>query len=276
MRGFAEIFAASVLTDHLSVLEIGILLGDVPESSGGARAQELLGAVASGRLPTAGNERHLAALISRESLARYLVAYGRPTDRNGCAMSWAQNVVARAGFSTASLRAAAQAAEGASLRFSAQFGARFAAGVQSQGSRPFSAIAYGGGLITDHPYLGPMVIDIASSTFATPASVLYDHKDPIGVVEKASLSNQITIDGNLLAGVNAKAKEVSDMADAGLPWQLSVGVFPGKIEELSRGQSTKVNGQTFTGPVTVFRQNRIREVSVVPLGAATDTSMRLH
>jgi hypothetical protein len=143
------------------------------------------------------------------------------------------------------------------------------------GSRKFSGIAYGGGLITDHPYLGPMVIDIASTKFQTPSPALYDHKAPIGVIASATLDNQIRIEGKLFAGVNATAKEVAEMADAGMPWQMSVGVYPGSIEEVSKGQKVKVNGQQFSGPVTVFRNNRIRETSFCALGAATDTGAQV-
>lgn len=143
------------------------------------------------------------------------------------------------------------------------------------GSRKFSGIAYGGGLITDHPYLGPLVIDIASTKFQTPSPALYDHETPIGVISSANLDKQISIEGKLFAGVNAKAKEVSDMADAGMPWQMSVGVFPGSIDEIPRGRTVIVNSHKFSGPVTIFRDNRIRETSFCALGAATDTNAQV-
>lgn len=150
-----------------------------------------------------------------------------------------------------------------------------AANADAPGSRNFKGVAYGGGLITDHPYLGPMVIDIASTKFGTPSPALYDHDQPIGVISSAKLDKQISIEGKLFAGVNARAKEVSDMADAGMPWQMSVGVFPGSIDEVGNGKSVIVNGHRFQGPVTVFRNNRIRETSFCALGAATDTNAQV-
>lgn len=151
-----------------------------------------------------------------------------------------------------------------------------AAPAEGAGSvRKFSGVAYGGGLITDHPYLGPMVIDLATTRFATPAPALFDHDEAIGVIDAAVVGSDIKIDGKLFAAANMQAKKVVDMADAGMPWQFSVGVHPGMIDEVGRGKPVTVNGQKFTGPLSVFRNNRIRETSFCALGAATDTHAQI-
>ena len=95
------------------------------------------------------------------------------------------------------------------------------------------------------------------------------------MIDSVDLANKISIAGKLFSAANVKAKEVVDMADAGMPWQMSVGVRPGKIEEFGRGEKVTVNGQNFTGPLTVFRNNRIRETSFTALGAATDTNAQI-
>lgn len=142
----------------------------------------------------------------------------------------------------------------------------------TDGVREFSGVAYGGGVITDHPYLDAVVFDLASTRFETPAPALYGHFDPIGVVSTAEIDRSIEIKGRLFQDQDGNARKVAAFADRGMPWQLSVGIWPGRIEEVKAGASVQLNGQSFNGPLTVFRDNRVREVSFVALGADRDTS----
>lgn len=153
--------------------------------------------------------------------------------------------------------------------------AEFAAAQDGQTSRKFSGLAYDGGVIRDHAYWSPLVVDLAGIEFATPAPALLDHDAPVGVIDAAQIDTQIRIGGRLFAGVNAKAKEIAEMADAGMPWQMSIRAHPGKIEEVGKGKKVEANGQTFTGPLTVFRNNRIPEVSFCALGAASNTAAQV-
>lgn len=153
--------------------------------------------------------------------------------------------------------------------------AEFAAAQEGQSSRKFSGLAYDGGVIRDHAYWSPLVVDLAGVEFATPSPALLDHDAPVGVIDVAQIDNQIRIGGRLFAGVNAKAKEIAEMADAGMPWQMSIRAHPGKIEEVGKGKKVEANGQTFTGPLTVFRNNRIPEVSFCALGAASNTAAQV-
>jgi hypothetical protein len=275
MRGLGEVLVASVQTDWMNLADVGVMLGDVPAHGGGARAQELIAAASAGNLETAGKVVDLYAIVSRESLARYLVAHGRQTDRCGIAWNWATNVVARAGFSTSALRHAAQAGatEGALVHFSVRITAGAPVG---QGTRPFSGIAYGGGVITDHPVYDRVAFDIGTTKLETPAPLLFDHKQPIGVITKASLGSNIAIEGTVFADLAGPAAEVAAMADRGLPWQMSVGIFPGSVETIDGATSVALNGKDVPGPLTVYRNNRVREVSIVPLGADSMATVRVH
>lgn len=144
-------------------------------------------------------------------------------------------------------------------------------------SRRFGGVAYSGGVITDHGYWGaPIVFDLDSVTFSTPAPLLsgHNHSATVGVVDEVSLSREggIRVSGNLFSGLDEEARAIADKADAGFPWQMSVGIFPGSIQEVPEGMSVIVNGSEITGPIQIFKNSRIREVSVVALGADSTTA----
>lgn len=153
------------------------------------------------------------------------------------------------------------------------FGARF--GDAGPGDRAFSGTAYGGGVITDHPLYARVAFDLTSTTFETPAPALYNHDAPVGVVESASIGRDIRIVGRLFAEVDGPAKNVVAMADRGMPWQLSVYIKPGSIDTIPAGTHVMLNGAMQSGPLEIFRNNRIREVSFCALGADDRTSVSI-
>lgn len=142
----------------------------------------------------------------------------------------------------------------------------------ADGTRRFSGTAYSGGVIVDHGWFDRVAFDLSTTTFATPAPALLSHDSPIGVVDKATINGGISVEGKLFADVDGPAKNVAAMADRGMPWQLSVYIKPGSIEEYKAGTKIKLNGQTFDGPLTVFRNSRVREVSFCALGADDKTN----
>lgn len=152
--------------------------------------------------------------------------------------------------------------------------ASFAArkGADDNGPRMFNGTAYGGGIVTDHPWFSRVAFDLASTKVETKAPALYMHRDPVGVITEATVDGNIKISGSLFSDMEGEAGKIAAMADRGLEWQLSVGIFPGRVEEVQAGSSVKLNGQKFDGPLTVFRDNRVREVSFCPLGADHTTS----
>lgn len=151
----------------------------------------------------------------------------------------------------------------------------------TDGKRRLTGIAYAGGIITDHRSYDRVAFDLSSTTLATPIPLLcnHDHDCTIGVITTAIIDSAVRIESELFTGIDADADEVANKADAGMPWQLSVGIYPGEITELSAGTRVVLNGVTVEGPLIVFRNNRIREVSVVALGAdsrTTTTVFNLH
>lgn len=142
---------------------------------------------------------------------------------------------------------------------------------ESDGTRTFSGIAYAGGIITDHPLIERVAFDLDSTKLSTPAPALYGHHTPVGVISAAAIDRNIEISGHLFKDVAGPSKDVVTMAEQGMPWQLSVGIWPGRIEEVKAGSKVSLNGRTFDGPLTVFRDNRVREVSFCALGADDQT-----
>ena len=145
----------------------------------------------------------------------------------------------------------------------------------ASGERVLTGIAYSGELVTDHGYWNRLLIDLSSLTVDTPIPLLVNH-DPdetVGMVTVATTqAGNLGIEARLFADVDDDAAEIAAKADKGFPWQLSVGIWPSRIEEVPVGHEISLNGRLFQGPVTVFRSGRVREVSIVALGADHQTS----
>lgn len=139
-------------------------------------------------------------------------------------------------------------------------------------ARRFRGVAYSGLPVTDHPYWGQVVFDLASTKAEQRIPVLREH-DPskiVGHTEAVAIGADITVDG--VFDQTDFSAEVATLSDAGFPWQMSVHINPGSIEEIKPGAQLSVNGHEVNGPAVVFKNARIREVSFCPVGADPNTS----
>lgn len=140
--------------------------------------------------------------------------------------------------------------------------------------RKFAGVAYSGHVINDHWYWGNVVFDLSSISVAAklPALIDHDRAQRCGYVTESSISNEtgLSVSGNLLS--NASGQAVANDSDEGFPWQMSVHIEPASVEEFGAGTTCNVNGQTFNGPITVFRNSKIIEVSLTATGWDGDTS----
>ena len=147
--------------------------------------------------------------------------------------------------------------------------------VEGDKKRTFKGTAYGGGRVDGHWFWGRngVVFDLEGIEIPTPTPLLEEHfsTSRVGVVKEVGINQNITVTGDFLR--NVKAREVVDDADDGYPFQMSMFIDPGSVEEVGQGVSVVVNGQTFTGPVAVFRNNRIREFTICSTGADRTTSV---
>lgn len=139
--------------------------------------------------------------------------------------------------------------------------------------RMFTGVAYSGGPVQQ--FHGQLVVDLDGIEFSEQLPVLVDH-DPakrLGVGTLQATDAELQIRGYLLR--NELAASVAQDSDDGFPWQLSIRVDAGGIEDVQAGQEVSVNGRSFSGPLMVFRRNRVSEVSFVPLGADASTYARV-
>lgn len=162
--------------------------------------------------------------------------------------------------------------EPAALCFAASVTLAAAEGAATE--RAFSGVAYGGGVITDHMAFDAVGFDLTGLTAAAPMPLLLQHDSDrvIGVIDSVRNDGaQLAIAGRLFTGADADARAVAAKADAGLPWQMSVGIFFDRLEEVAPGAVFALNGRDFMGPALLARQSRVREVSFVALGADSST-----
>lgn len=142
--------------------------------------------------------------------------------------------------------------------------------------RTFSGIAYHGGQIDDHWYWGNLVFDLDNLDLAdgkVPMLIEHDRDQRCGYINSHNIDDAgLSIEGTLLS--NEHGTTIANDANEGYPWQMSVSIVPSRVETIEQGQVT-VNGRTFNAPVTIFRQNTIREVSFCALGADRHTSAQV-
>lgn len=166
----------------------------------------------------------------------------------------------------------------AALRFDA-LPAAFAEAAED-GPRHFAGVAYAGEVITGHGYWGRVAFDLASTRFADKVPILVEHDrgqragfGQLSIDSGADAGSDLRISGTLLD--NAHGNAIAAEADAGFPWQLSVHIEPGSIEEVGGGELVALNGRMLSGPLTIFRNSLIRETSFTPTGADAHTHARV-
>lgn len=138
----------------------------------------------------------------------------------------------------------------------------------------FSGIAYSGGVISE--FGEQLIIDLEQTSVETSMPLLLEHdrREVIGVVESAKKGDRgIEISGTLFADIDESAKTIAAKAGRGAKYQMSVGLFGARIEEVPAGSKpVTVNGQQHKGPLLLLRGGTVRETSVVTLGADPATN----
>jgi len=138
--------------------------------------------------------------------------------------------------------------------------------------RAFSGIAYSGDVI-HHGHWGNVIFDLSTTKTPhekTPILIEHDRAQRAGFASLAFTDKIEIVNGQLIDTPHGHA--VADEADAGFPWQMSVHIQPGSVDELKAGKTVTVNGRDVTGPVAVFRDSIIREVSFTPTGVDYQTT----
>ena len=144
-----------------------------------------------------------------------------------------------------------------------------AAGDDESRVRSFKMTAYTGGAMRVDLYHWPVVVDLAGMEVATQSRPILKQHDPeqiVGHTESIKVAaSSIKLAGKI-SGIGEAAEEVVRTADNGFPWQSSIGAAVQQLEFVDRGNSVKVNGRKFTGPLYVARKTSLKETSFVALG----------
>lgn len=137
--------------------------------------------------------------------------------------------------------------------------------------------AYSGGLLHMDPKAWPFptVFDIEGlEEHPQEVPIVRDHNQD----KKVGQTTRITYDGGKIEaegvvlnyGIDPDADKVVELARRGAKLQASVAtnyIKNENVEFIEEGQKVTVNNQTFTGPVEIVRRWRLKEISIVTIGA---------
>ncbi len=145
---------------------------------------------------------------------------------------------------------------------------------EEKGVYEFSGVAYSGKPIMNHPYWGNLIFDIETMESKDTVPILRDHRTDreAGHGQLSFENNQVIVKGFLYGDEGEKAYK---LMKKGFPMQESVYIEPKRIEKIFDGQTFVYNGQTVEGEMTVFVGGKIKEVSLVTLGADENTSTKV-
>lgn len=140
----------------------------------------------------------------------------------------------------------------------------------------FSGVAYSGAMVQNW---GALVVDLATTRFDTPMPLLAEHgrSEIIGVIDAGTNDGaSLTVSGKIFSDIaGSSGEQIAQCAVRGAPYEMSIGLFGYNETWVAAGSSLMVNGQLFNGPLTVLQNGRVREVSIVSLGADANTDAQL-
>lgn len=138
-------------------------------------------------------------------------------------------------------------------------------------AREFLITAYTGAKISS--WFGDIMIDIPGIQTKEKMPILREHfRDRVVGYGDAWKEDNFYISGKF-SNSTQDAKEVMALADEGYPWQASISVRPTKVERLEDKKiKAMVNGSQVEGPLEIWRESKVGEVSFVSLGADDNTA----
>lgn len=139
--------------------------------------------------------------------------------------------------------------------------------------RTFTGIAYSGKVIKNHPFWGDLAFDVSTMSSKPRIPILFNH-DMEKIVGSGTLefSDSVRVSGTISSTTKYGQEAYALIKEEGFPMQESVYIEPESIFNLPKGEKLTVNGQQLVGPATIFRGGKIKEVSLTPLGADSETS----
>lgn len=139
-------------------------------------------------------------------------------------------------------------------------------------TKSFKILGYSGAPVRS--WRGPLVLDVAGFSFPEQVPVLrqHDHLRVVGHGRGKIEQGRFFVEG-VFSNATADAREIQALIAEGQKFQASVGVESKSVEHVAQGVGVSVNGRKLTGPAEVWRQSWVGEVSVVPWGSDTNTSV---
>ena len=137
--------------------------------------------------------------------------------------------------------------------------------------------AYSGGKVKLPGWKAPVVIDLAGLEIPASVPLLTNHENRtasrVGMVNARVEANSLAIEGEITSS-SGTATGIIEQAKAGADWQLSIGAEVVESEFVSQGTRT-INGQEHQAPFTHIKAAKLREISVVAVGADATTRMQV-
>jgi len=139
--------------------------------------------------------------------------------------------------------------------------------------------AYNGGIMAVD-WWGDVAIDLSALQASDSVPILFMHQawsldnvlgqtsQVVNDGKSVKMSGCIMSDGDI-------AKKVLALSKNGYKFQASVGVVPIKSRIIRQDETVNVNGQTLKGPFKLVEASKLKEISIVPLGADGSTSAKI-
>ena len=147
--------------------------------------------------------------------------------------------------------------------------------------QPQIAITAYSGAAMRVPGWGVIVLDLAGLDLADRVPILCDHDASLdGILGQGAAEvkdGKLFVSGAILPASD-KARRVVELARGGFLFEASVGVEPSEHVRIKAGERIAANNRTLTAPeggFTLIRKGKLREVSVVSLGADNKTSVAI-
>ena len=154
-----------------------------------------------------------------------------------------------------------------------------AAGPDGQPTLPrFAMVAYTGGLMRLRDWRYPVVVDLAGLSIPSPNRPIrlgHDASQGVGHTDSIVIESGRLLANGVVSRATLAAREVVASSRNGFPWQASIGAGVEEAEFVRENQKITVNGQEFTGPLSVVRRAVLGEISFVDLGADGQTSAQV-
>ena len=152
-------------------------------------------------------------------------------------------------------------------------------GDESKKLPTFEMRSYTGAPIRQWFSPNPIVIDLAGINVPNRSiPIRFGHEETrngIGHTTEVKLEGGVLVARGVISRDTEAAREFVASSKNDFPWQASIGASIGKIELVKAGESTEVNGKTYDGPIDVVRASDLYEISVVDLGADSNTSAKV-